>query len=45
MSYSKRAFENQLYELGPVDVFDWLIDNGWDEDEAFDLIAEFFGEH
>lgn len=45
MSYIKREFENLMYQLGPIDGFDWLLDNGWSECEARETIDLFFGEY
>lgn len=45
MSYVKREFENLMYKLGPIDAFDWLLDNGWDENEARETVDLYFGEY
>lgn len=43
MSYMKRAFEDKIYSMTPIDAFDWLVDNGWSEDEASEIVDRFHG--
>lgn len=38
MSYMKRELENWLYTAPAVDVFDYLVDLGWDEDDAIEFV-------
>lgn len=44
MSYIKCALEDIIYDLGPIDGLDWLLDHGWNDDDAIKLIDTFFGE-
>ena len=38
MSYIKRRFDEYLDTLSDADLFDFLVDNGWDENEVFEII-------
>lgn len=44
MSYIKRAFEDEIYSRTPINAFNWLVGNGWSEDEAKEVIDMFYGE-
>lgn len=44
MSYVKREFEATMYLLGPIDAYDWLLDNGYSEEQAQTFIDVFFGD-
>lgn len=41
MSYIKRLFEDEIYSRNPVDAFDWLLDMGWDENDAREFVDMF----
>lgn len=38
MSRIRRKFEDWLYETPAIDAFDYMVDNGWDEDDALELL-------
>lgn len=38
MSQMKRIFESYLETLSDIDLFDCLVDLGWNEDEVLEII-------